>query len=82
MTALYADLIAENPIRRWRAERKISQPQAAAIFRVSMGTICNWEQGCTQPSGDNAERIEEVIGKGTVVKLAAWKQRIAKRLAA
>lgn len=32
-------------IKQWRAERKLSQSQLAALLPVSVKTLQNWEQG-------------------------------------
>ncbi len=38
-------------VKAVRAKTGLSQPKFAALFRISVGTLRNWEQGRRQPDG-------------------------------
>lgn len=41
---------AADVIREWRAKRGYTQPEAAAYFKVKVGTWVQWEQGRREPA--------------------------------
>ena len=57
-------------IREARQEKSLSQKQLAEELGVKQATVSNWELGKAQPTGDNIERIEEILD--LPLRIGAW----------
>ncbi|WP_180953444.1 helix-turn-helix domain-containing protein [Bacillus sp. T33-2] len=63
----------ENPIRKYRKDSGLSQPDIAAIIGVSTYTVQRWEDGAVNPSGDNVTKLNELID-GFSDQWSKWKK--------
>lgn len=50
-----------NPLKAYRKQEGLSQPDLAAIVGVSVYTIQRWEDGAVSPSGDNKVKLGKLI---------------------
>ena len=48
-------------IRELRVERKLSQPQLAALLNVSNGIISGWENNLYEPKASNIKKICQIF---------------------
>ena len=51
-----------NPLKQWRDEKKLTQPEAAKLIEVDAMTFSRWERGENFPRKKNWPKIEEVTG--------------------
>lgn len=69
-----------NPLRAWREANNLTVMDAAIMLNVSQVTVRSWENGATQPKGENLERIAALVGNGDVEgALRLWKNWVAQR---
>lgn len=52
---------SSNPIKVYRKESGVSQPDVAAILGVSVYTIQRWEDGAVNPSEENVLKLAKLI---------------------
>ncbi|WP_318152996.1 helix-turn-helix domain-containing protein [Metabacillus arenae] len=62
----------ENPIRKYRKESGLSQPDIAGLIGVSTYTVQRWEDGSVSPSGENLKKMSKLIDE-IEESLSEWK---------
>ncbi|MEI2465132.1 helix-turn-helix domain-containing protein [Niallia taxi] len=63
-----------NPIKKFRKDKGLSQPDVASLLGVSTYTVQRWEDGSVNPSGDNENKLNElIVGFGDEWK--DWKKK-------
>jgi predicted XRE-type DNA-binding protein len=55
-------------IKRFIDDRKLSYAEAAKIFGISAGPLCNWLTGKTHPSRTSVLKLKEVLKKHGTTK--------------
>jgi transcriptional regulator with XRE-family HTH domain len=48
-------------IKQFRYSRGLSQEQLSSLLKVDPGTVSDWEAERTQPSGENHNRVENLL---------------------
>lgn len=51
-----------NPLKAWREERNLTQPDAAGLLDIDGMTLSRWERGENFPRKKNWPKIQEVTG--------------------
>jgi DNA-binding transcriptional regulator YiaG len=62
-----------NPLKKFRKDAGLSQPDIASIVGVSVYTVQRWEDGAVNPSGDNEAKLNELI-VGFSEQWKEWRQ--------
>lgn len=52
---------SKNPLKAYRKQEGLTQPDLAAIVGVSVYTIQRWEDGSVSPSGENEVKLGKLI---------------------
>lgn len=52
---------SENPLKLYRKQEGLTQPDLASIIGVSVYTIQRWEDGAVSPSGENEIKLKKLI---------------------
>lgn len=62
----------ENPIKQYRKQEGLSQPDVAALLGVAIYSVQRWEDGSVNPSGENLIKLNMLIS-GFDGKWNEWK---------
>jgi transcriptional regulator with XRE-family HTH domain len=52
---------SENPLKRYRNENSLSQPDVAALLGIAVYSVQRWEDGSSNPSIENIMKLNKLI---------------------
>lgn len=68
----YRAWVEQNPLRRWRKERKLPLMAVATGVGVNLFTVQTWEHGANRPRPVNFEKMAEFMGVPVEELQAQW----------
>lgn len=57
-----ASYVAQNPLRKWRTEKRQTMQMVCSLLGVSISAFQSWESGASFPSADSMESLIQLTG--------------------